>query len=285
MSQNLRIGILGPVSRAVTWEKYLRPHPSVSEVVIADDIVALEGVQACILLDESSDRFDTALSLVKSGYHLFMVGRLPMNAAGAEKIFNTAEESGIVVQYSNWAVFSEGTRWMREKMPKFDLYQSVREIEGVPGDSGTDSFLGYLLEDISLAQIWSGSNLNRVHSHMACAGNGEPLSLSCFLRFENSSSASLFLLSNSFRNHHIRYATGRSGSFSADIGRKQIIFRASDRTRHEHMDFTYDEPEPARVAVTRFIKSVQLKQESDFSGYHGLQLARTISIIQEGLHR
>jgi hypothetical protein len=65
MSQNLKIGIPGPVSRAVTWEKFLRPHPPVSEVLIADDIAAPGDVQACILPDESIERHSTAPDLVK----------------------------------------------------------------------------------------------------------------------------------------------------------------------------------------------------------------------------
>lgn len=229
MSHNLKIGILGPVSRAVTWEKYLRPQPSVSEVIIADDIAALGGVNACILLDESRERFTEALNIVKNGHHLFMVGRLPMKTEEAEKIFYTAEESGIVIQYSNWSVFSEGTRWMWQKLPSFELYQSVREVEGMPVEPGHESFLGYLLEDIALAQNWSGTSLNRVQSQMAVSAGGDPLSIQCFLRFENNSAASLFLLVNSSKNRHVRYITSRGGSLRANVYKKHIQFRSSDR--------------------------------------------------------
>jgi hypothetical protein len=285
MSQNLKIGILGPVSRAVVWEKYLRPHPTVSEVVIASDIPALAGVQACILLDEGPDRLATALNLVKQGYHLFIVGRLPMQVAEAEKLFYTAEESGIAIQYSNWAVFSEGTRWMRRQLPRFDLYQSVRELEGMPLEKGTEPFLGYILEDIALAQNWSGSNVNRVQAHMAVSEAGDPVSIQCFLRFENSSSASVFFFANSRKNIHKRYASGRSGSVFADVLARKAAFRTFEGGVSGDTGYTYDEPEPAHYAVTQFIKTIQLKRDSDFSGYHGLQLARTMRIIREALRR
>lgn len=285
MSQNLKIGILGPVSRAVVWEKYLRPHPTVSEVVIASDIPALAGVQACILLDEGPDRLATALNLVKMGYHLFIVGRLPMQVSDAEKIFYTAEESGIAVQYSNWAVFSEGTRWMRRQLPRFDLYQSVRELEGVPLESGLEPFLGYILEDVALALNWSGSNVNRVHAHMAVTENGEPASIQCFIRFENSSAASVFFIANSRKNLHTRYASGRAGSVFGDVPGRKATFRTTETGSAVDTEYTFDEPEPAHFAVTQFLKTIQLKQESDFSGYHGLQLARTIRIIKEALPR
>ncbi|TVQ13463.1 MAG: hypothetical protein EA364_06570 [Balneolaceae bacterium] len=285
MSQNLKIGILGPVSRAVVWEKYLRPHPTVSEVVIASDIPALAGVQACILLDEGPDRLATALNLVKLGYHLFIVGRLPMQVAEAEKIFYTAEESGIAVQYSNWAVFSEGTRWMRSQLPRFDLYQSVRELEGMPLESGIEPFMGYILEDVALAQNWSGSNVNRVLANMAVSDAGEPVSIQCYLRFENSSAASVFFIANSRRNLHNRYASGRAGSVFTDVQARKAFYRTSDGGLRADTEYTFDEPEPAHYAVTQFLKTIQLKRDSDFSGYHGLQLARTIRIIREALRR
>ncbi|MFU8861063.1 MAG: hypothetical protein ACNA8K_11640 [Cyclonatronaceae bacterium] len=285
MSQNLKIGILGPVSRAVVWEKYLRPHPAVSEVVIASDIPALTGVQACILLDEGPDRLATALNLVKQGYHLFIVGKLPMQVAEAEKIFYTAEESGIAVQYSNWAVFSEGTRWMRRQLPRFDLYQSVRELEGLPLESGLEAFMGYILEDIALALNWSGSNVNRVQAHMAVSEKGEPASIQCFIRFENSSAASVFFITNSRRNQHTRYASGRVGSVFCDISGRKAMFRTTGSGTPVDTEYTFDEPEPAHFAVTQFLKTIQLRRESDFSGYHGLQLARTIRIIKEALPR
>jgi hypothetical protein len=285
MSQHLKIGILGPVSRAVVWEKYLRPHPSVAEVIIASDMPALTGVHACILLDESDTRMRTALDLVRSGFHLFVVGRLPMQPDEAEKVFYAAEESGISVQYSNWSVFSEGTRWLRKQLPKFELYQSVRELEGIPLESGMEPFLGYVLEDISLAQSWSGSNVNRLHTQLALTGTGEPQSVQCFLRFENSASASVFFTVNSRRNLHTRYATSREGNVFIDVHGKKAWFRSSVRDVAADTEFEFSEPEPASYAVTQFIKNIQLKRESDFSAFHAVQLARTIHKIRETLRR
>ena len=67
------IGIVGDADRAVTWERHLRPHNIVRQVVLAPHVHDLNKVDVCFVVDSTPNRTEHLLDALKEGIPCFFI--------------------------------------------------------------------------------------------------------------------------------------------------------------------------------------------------------------------
>ena len=282
----MKIGIAGPTERAVAWEQHLRPHRSVSEVVIAPSLDEVGAVDACFLLDESDERLKNVLKAIRLGLHTFLIARLPTDLSRVEKVYHAAEEANTVLQFSHWPSLAPASQWMMGKVTKPTWLQVNREI-GYYQFQEMDTTLEYLwMDERAFCLKWIGEAVHDIDGQQINLGSAQPIGIHIFLRFDSGATAGLYVNGVASESSHKRLAADNFFMLECDVQSQAV--RVGRRAEHGSLFFERHEFEATRsaeLAATQFLKAIQLRRSSAFNGYDALRLCQTVDKIRQRLYR
>jgi hypothetical protein len=277
----MKISIIGEKARAATWEKHLRKLSAIDEVTFIASLGSITETDAVFLIDESDDCLTNLYDSVRSGYHTYLISKLPVDPIMLEKIYASAQESGVVVQFSHWPSLSESVQWIHQKIEKPDLIQINRRT--VPVNHRVidfEDFEHHWIDEIALIVKWMGGNVHRYEIKPVRLG-GMYAGLSATLRFENSTVADLQYIAASDYETHQRIFSNRLTMVDADVLKQTVrVHTVNDLGRITLQKKSFDPSDTAERSVVQFIKAIQLKQWTLFSPYEALQTSKIISKIR-----
>jgi hypothetical protein len=198
-----------------------------------------------------------------------------------EKIYASAQESGVVVQFSHWPSLSESVQWIHQQIEKPDLIQIIRRT--VPANYriiDIEDFDHHWIDEIALIVKWMGGNVHRYEIKPIRLG-GMYAGLSATLRFENSTVATLQYVAASDSETHQRIFSSRSKMVDADVIKQTVrIHSMNELGRITLQKKSFDPSDTAERSVVQFIKAIQLKQWPLFSPYEALQTSKIVDKIR-----
>jgi hypothetical protein len=280
----MKIGIVGPAERAAAWEKHLRRHPSVSEVVLTAALNEMDTVDACLLLDDSPQRPDRLLQSIKSGWHTFFISSLPIDQAFAKQVHYTAEEANVQVQFSHWPTLAPASQWMTRQLAKPSFIQITRNLTHTHFSEKdltfTDLWIGelaYCLKYMDAAVYHTDANISKLQS-------GTPYGIHIFLRFDRGSTAALFISTCASVNNHRRFISDHHTVIDCNVEEQTVrLGRESDDNLLFFEKKTFDPTRAAEKSVARFIRSIQLKEATLYNSYDLLRLTKVVEQIKARL--
>lgn len=281
----MKIGIVGAAERAVVWERHLRPHRAVSEVIIAPNLRDLGTVDACFLLDESTQRIQTVLEAIRLGFHTFLISRIPTDRSQVEKVYHSAEEANVLLQFSHWPTIAPASQWMAQKIQKPSFIHVTKEINLTSYlELGSD--FDYLwIDELAYCLKWMNATVHQVDAREVQLGS-KALGIHLFIRFDSGATAMIFVLSASAQNRHRRVASNNHYLAECNVNEQSVRLGQLSEGGHVFFDRKKFEPsESAERAALQFIKAIQLNKPSAYNGYDALQLCNTIEKVRERLKR
>lgn len=281
----MKIGIVGPADRAVAWEKHLRPHRSVSEVVIAASLKDIGTVSACLLLDESDKQLDILLQAVHSGLHTFLISSLPIDLKAVEKIYYAAEEANVLLQFSHWPSFTPASQWMNQKVHKPTFIQTIRDINFTRHMETQFNLEHYWINELAYCLKWIDGAVHHTDLNVVSL-NGSAHALHLFLRFDSGATANTYINLSSTVNRHQRIISDNSCLLDCDV-RSQTV-RLGRKNTNGQLYFekrTFDPSKSAELAITHFLKAIQMRKPTLFHGYDLLRLNREAAKIKHRIKR
>ncbi len=263
---------------AVAWEKNLRPHPSISEVVIARSLAGIGTIDACILIDDSDSQLDMLLDAVKAGYHSFLVSRLPQNLQKVERVYHASEESNVAVQFSHWPSLAPASKWMFQKVRKPNFLQIVREISHTDFLERDTHIGDYWIDELAFCIKWIGGITHSVDvNQTGISGSGGAIHL--FLRFDSGATAGIYVSTVANQNSHTRTVSDKSYILNCNVLEQSV--RAGQTNDDGHLFFQkkmFDASRSAELASSQFLKAIQLNKSTPFSAY---DLFRTLKVVDK----
>lgn len=280
----MKIGIIGNADRAVAWEKNLRPHPSVSEVIIARNLEGIGTIDACILIDDSPDKLDLLLESIKQGFHSFLVSRLPRDLYKAEKIYHASEESNVVVQYSHWPTLSPDSQWMFQKIQKPRFIQVIRELSHTDYLERDTSISDYWLDELAFCMNWINGATHHVDVNQTALKSKESGAIHLFLRFDSGTTAGIFVNTVANKNNHKRTVSDHSFILYADVIEHTVQTGEKNQSGHFfRQKKMFDATKSAEIAALQFLKAVQMRKVSPFGAYDLYQTLKVAEKISKKL--
>ena len=282
----MRIGIVGPADRAVAWEKHLRPHRTVSEVVIAGKLSEIGDVDACLLMDEHSENLDRLLTAVKAGSHTFLIAPIPTHTKQVEKIYHAAEESNVLVQFSHWPTLAPASKWMAKKIGKPSFLQINRELNYSEFVESNHPFEYYWIDELAFCLRWINGSVHHIDLKTVELSENHLYALHMMLRFESGATANIFVNVTATRSRHHRLAANNHFILDCDVIEQSV--RLGEENGDGHLFFnskSFDASKAAELASLSFLKSIQLNRETIYNAYHLWELNKTIDKIKKRLAR
>jgi len=282
----MKVGIVGRADRAVAWEKHLRPHKSVSEVIIANKLNGVGKVDACLLLNESEDRLQQLLKAVKIGYHTFLIAPLPIKTALVEKVYHAAQESNVLLQFSHWPTLAPASKWMAKKVSKPSFIQIIREVSHPEFLESDHDFNYYWIDELAFCLRWVNSAVHHIDLKTVELSGNRLYALHMFLRFDSGATANIYINTASAKTRHNRLAA--NNNFILDCNVVEQTVRQGEENTNGHLYFdkqSFDATKAAELSALEFLKSVQMNRQTIYNGYHLLELTKTIDKIKKRLAR
>lgn len=276
----MKIGIIGPADRAVAWEEHLRPHRAVEEVIITAQIKDIGEVDACLIFDESENQTETLLQAVRSGFHSFLISRLPTNLNEIEKIYHTAEEANVLLQFAHWPTFAPASQFMMQKITRPTFIQIIREISHARFLETNYRLDYYWVDELAFCLKWIDGNVHHIDVKAANLAGNQQYAFHLFLRFDSGATANIFIHPCASDNRHQRFAADHTFITDCEVGNQSV--RLGQKNQNGHLFFkkqSFDTTKAAEIATTQFIKSIQLKKPTLYNGYDLLKLANVTSSI------
>lgn len=276
----MKLGIIGPANRAVAWEEHLRPHRTVEEVVITPNVKDAGDVDACLIIEESKDDVTNLLKAVRAGYHSFLVSQLPTDLEQVEKIYHTAEEANVLLQFAHWPTFAPASQWMTKQIAKPTFLQITREISYTDFLESKRSLEYYWIDELAFCLKWIDGNAHHIDVKNVKLRADEEHAIHLFLRFDSGATANMFINACASDNKHQRFAANYAFSLNCDVLSQTV--RVGQANENKHLFFkkhTFDASRSAEIAATQFLKAIQLKKPTPFNGYDLLKLASQIEKI------
>ncbi len=276
----MKIAIVGEKERAKAWEKHLRKLSIVNEVIITGSLSDLD-IHSVLLIDDSDNNLQHLLQSIKSGYHTYLISKLPTHLPLLEKIFHASEEAEVQVQFSHWPSMTESMNWIRQQIDKTDLIQIKKET--VPVNYrfvDRTEFDHDWVDELALIIKWMGGNVHRYEVKPIIL-DSLYLGLNLTLRFENAAVASIQYLGSADREVHQRIFSARTALADCDVIKHSVrLHTLSELKQLTVRKKTFDPVDTAEWSVVQFIKSIQLKQPTLFSPYDALQTAKSADQIK-----
>lgn len=282
----MRIGVVGPAERAIAWEKHLRSHRSISEVVIAGKLSEIGDIDACFLLDDQSQNLDYLLKAIKTGYHTFLVAPIPTDSTQVEKIYHAAEESNVLVQFSHWPTLAPASKWMSKKISKPSFIQISREISYTEYAESDHSFDYYWIDELAFCLRWINGSVHHIDLKTVELSQNQLYALHMLLRFESGATANIFVNVSADKSRHHRLAA--NNHFLLDCNVIEQSVRLGEESTGGHLFFkkqTFDPGKAAELSALEFIKSIQMNRETIYNAFHLWELTKTIDKIKKRLPR
>jgi hypothetical protein len=280
----MKVGIVGDATRTVAWEKHLRPHGIVSQVNLVPSVSELGKVDACLILDDSTNNLDKLLQAVQEGYNCFLISKQPTDIKKLEKIHRATKESGVKVQFSHWPTLAPATQWMMDKMQRPQLLHCNRYIQRSSLTDPSIEFKHLWIDELGLCLKWINTGVHHIEAQFVQLNKNNPVSFHLFVRFDNGSTASIVIYAASQETKHQRLACTKSEVLDCDIPSQTI--RNGRLNEGEHLFFgkhAFDPAQAAEKAALLFLKSIQLNSETAYSSYDAIQLAIQIEKVEQRL--
>lgn len=282
----MKVGIVGPADRAVAWEKHLRPHRSVSEVIIANKLNGIGEIDACLLLDEGENRLQHLLEAVKIGYHTFLIAPLPTDTALVEKVYHAAQESNVLLQFSHWPTLAPASKWMAKKVSKPSFIQVIRELSYTEQIESGHEFSYYWTDELAFCLRWINGTVHHIDLKTVEFSDNQIYALHLFLRFDSGATANIYINTTAAQNNHHRLAADKNFILDCDVLEQTV--RLGEENSSGHLYFnrqSFDATRAAELSAMEFLKSVQLNRSTIYNGYHLLELTKTMDKIKKRLTR
>ncbi|PAU95879.1 hypothetical protein CK503_02155 [Aliifodinibius salipaludis] len=282
----MRIGIVGPADRAVAWEKHLRPHRTVSEVVIAGKLSEIGEVNACLLMDNYSKNLDRLLAAVKAGYHTFLIAPIPTQTKQIEKVYHAAEESNVLVQFSHWPTLAPASKWMSKKIAKPSFLQVNRELNYSEFVESDHPFEYYWIDELAFCLRWINGSVHHIDLKTVELSKQHLYALHILLRFESGATANIYVNVTATNSRHHRLAANNHFILDCDVLEQSV--RLGEENRDGHLFFnskSFDASKAAELAALSFLKAIQFNRETIYNAYHLWELNKTIDKIKKRLTR
>lgn len=266
----MNVVIVGEKKRAAAWEKHLRKLSTIREVIISSYLPSPPDAEALILLDDSPENLNTVFEAVKSGYHTYLVSKLPVDSSLIKKIYHASEEAEVKVQFSHWPSISPSTQWIRQQLFKPDLIQIKKETLAA---NILDDFLNYRhlwMDELALIMKWMGGNIHRIETKPILLKDTY-LGLSLTLRFEDGAIASLQFSGLSQKEYHQRILSNRNMVFDCNVTEQRVrIHHLNEHGRISSREKTFNPHSTAQKSVVQFITSIQMNKPTCFNPYDAL---------------
>ena len=277
----MKIGIVGPADRAVAWEEHLRPHRMVKEVVITAHIKDIGNVDACLILDESEEKIQILLKAIRLGYHSFLVSSLPTSLKTIEKIYHTAEEANVLLQFAHWPTFAPASQWMSNKITKPTFLHITREISYTQFMESNYDLDYYWIDELAYCLTWIDGNVHHIDVKSVDLQGDKDHAIHLFLRFDSGATANIFVNACASDNRHQRFAADQTFLLDCDVHSQTV--RLGKKNDRQHLFFekhSFDASRAAEIAAIQFIKSIQLNKPTPFNGYDLQKLANEVDKIR-----
>ena len=275
----MRIGIVGPAERAMAWENHLRPHQSVSEVIIAATLNDVGEVDACFLLDDTENQMNHLLESIKSGFHTFLISKIPTDSYFSEKVYHASEEANVCVQFSHWPTTAPASQWMAQKVKKPTFIQVIRTLRHTNFIENNVSFTDLWVDDLAYCLKYIGGAVHHIDVNTSTLQSDKKYAIQLTLRFDSGATAALFTSISGQENKHQRVVSDHS--FILDCNVEEQVVRVGRENESQHLFFEkkmFDSSLAAEQAVTQFLKAIQLKKASIYNSY---DLLRFTNVLQQ----
>lgn len=282
----MKIGIVGPADRASAWEKHLRSHRSVTEVAIAAKLSNIGDVNACFLLNEDDDRLQQLLRAVKEGYHTFLVAPLPTDTQLVEKVYHTAEEANVLLQFSHWPTLAPASKWMAKKVSKPSFIQVSREISHAEYLESGYSFDYYWIDELAFCLRWINGAVHHMDLKTVKLSENKIYALHMLLRFDSGATANIHINVAAAKSRHHRLAADNNFLLDCDVLNQSA--RLGEENADGHLYFSrqsFDASKAAELAALEFVKSIQMNRPTIYNGYHLMELTKTMDKVKNRLAR
>jgi predicted dehydrogenase len=279
----MRIGIVGPAERAAAWENHLRPHQSVSEVVLSESLDGIGSVHACLLLDDTNHHAQL-MDAIKAGYHTFSISTLITDHALAEKIYHLSEEANVRVQFSHWPTLAPASQWIAQQIKNPSFIQINRELSHTSSLEKNISFNELWIDDLAYCLKYINGAVHHIDVSTSKLQSAAAHAMHMTLRFESAATASMFISRCASSGRHRRLISDHSQVFDCDAEEQSVrIGRENSSGNLYFKKKTFDGTTAAEQAVTQFLKSIQLKKPTLYNSYDLLQLTTLIQKVKAHL--
>lgn len=280
----MKIGIVGSADRAVAWENHLNPHGSVTEVVIAPSLKDLGAVDGCFLLDDTDNPLETLNQAVRAGMHTFLISKLPLEQEAVEKIYHTAEESGVRIQFSHWPTLAPASQWMAQKVNKPTFIQVAREINYTDFLEMDQDLEFYWIDELAFCLKWIDGAVHHIDINKTDLSGTNAAGLHLFLRFDSGATAAIFINTGSAHNRHERFAANQNFVLTCDVISQTV--RCGHAGGHLYFEKqSFDPSKAAEQAAVKFIKAIQLNKPTLYNPYDLLRLSNVMNKVRDRLVR
>lgn len=272
----MKIGIIGDPVRGNAWERHLRPHHIVSEVIISPTLKDLPTVDACFIVVESASNLQVLLDCIHQGYHAFFIEQMPDDIPMLEKITRAGREAGVHVQFSHWPTLAPATQWMMDEMHRPQYIQIEKDINRNQLVHIAREFRNHWLDELGLCLKWIDSGVHHIEARQSNLGNDQhPSLIQIFVRFDNGATASIHLNSTATENRHVRLISDHQQLFSCNVPTQEVkLGRMNPSNRLFFEKKKFEPSSAAEKAASLFLKAIQLNKEPVYTAYDALQLAR-----------
>lgn len=281
----MKVLVAGDITRGEQWETYLRSRPSVSEVIVASEFRG-EAVDAVILLDQSPNRLQILLELVKKICPVYLVSPLPDDRGMLQKVYHASEEAGVPVQFSHWSSYSSMSRWIRKHLGSAPRYINIRKHVRNRSIPDREDFRRAWRDELAVITSFQKSTVQQITAHPIQLSN-ERIGIHCTIRFDNGAVGVLNYLGVSPSESHQRTFQNRDTLIQCDIlsqkSTRYTPIKNSSVLNSDHCSF--DLHDSAENSVDSFIRSVKSDKPGAFSIADALQNARVADQIEEFLNR
>ncbi len=280
----MKVGIVGDAKRTVAWEKHLRPHAIVQEVDLAPTLQDVGKVDACIILDDTAANLDLLLEAVRNGYNSFLIAKQPTDTEKLEKIYRASREAGVKVQFSHWPTLAPATQWMMDKISRPGFMHISRKVVRTQLVDLNEEFRHLWIDELGICLKWMDSGVHHIEAKESRFDEDNPVSLHLFLRFDNGSTASVFIYAGAQEPSHQRLISNRQEVLDLDVPSQTI--RTGRLNDGKHLFFgkqVFDPATAAEKAALLFLKSIQINKETAYTSYDALQLSNLIQQVEQRL--
>jgi len=285
----MKIAIIGAPERAVAWENHLSPHRRVEEVIISADIDAIYDVDACIIINPLKNDLNQTIKAVRMGWHIFLIAPLPTQTDLIRKLTRNAEESGSIVQLTHWPTLSQAGHWMMSQMPSPVLLDITYHLTPFEFNRQDKSLRDLWIDELAYCLRWVDSGIRHLDANLVTANKNDQNSAHfvLFIRFNNGTTASLQITNTALKNVHLRSASDRKMTLTCDVQEQNIRYgkpsNADGTMIYENKQF--NPARSAEVAVTHFLKAVQMQKDALYNSHHAYHLSTVLDSMEKQLRK
>ncbi|GAB5409887.1 MAG: hypothetical protein BalsKO_22520 [Balneolaceae bacterium] len=277
----MKVGIVGDSSRGLAWEGHLRPHSIVRQVDLVSSLSDLDNVDACLILDESSENLDTLLEGIQRGFNCFFIAKPPTDSSKLDKIHRASKEAGVLVQLAHWPTLAPATQWMMDKISRPGFIHIEKEVNRNQLLDAKHEFRHLWIDELGLCLKWIDSGIHHIEAKQINLTENHPIVIHLFLRFDSGASASINVYVGASENRHKRLISNKKDILECNVPAQTIkLGRINENNRLYFEKQVFDPATAAEKAALLFLKSIQLNKQSAYTSYDALRLAMYIEKVE-----